>query len=242
MHYFPSITATVATVQFGWNLSYAGWNSSIARNASATTTEALSSTATSLPSHSTIKIEVGGHEKAVFSPSFVSVALGTVLQFELLEQNCTLTQSSVEISCSNSSDFNTKSTQPSLINTTSQHIFQHHVNSSNPLWFYCAHLDCCKPSMIFRLNSANHREELGNQSRSSTLLYHTVYSSATLCSNFNQSTSTYPTTSPASATIQKPQKSAFLPVISNNGEKEHFSLSNSIQLPLFASLWLYFYI
>ena len=116
-------------------------------------------TATTPPTPAqTVTVKVGGQgPKLEFEPPFLSsVAPGTVVRFDFLFKNHTLTESSRDSPCTKLGE--------SAIDTNFQNVnendnpgakpFDLTVDSSTPRWFYCKQANHCGAGMVFALNTA----------------------------------------------------------------------------------------
>jgi plastocyanin len=105
----------------------------------------------------TVTVKVGGQgPKLTFDPPFLpSVAPGTVVRFDFLFKNHTLTESSRYSPCTKSKN--------SLVDTDFQNVneadtpgakpFDLTVDSSSPRYFYCKQANHCGAGMVFALNT-----------------------------------------------------------------------------------------
>ena len=99
----------------------------------------------------TISVEVGND---AFTPSYVTAKSGDVIEFKLVDGTHTVTQSTFMTPCTaTESGFNSGT-------LSSQSPWSLQINSSMPVWMYCAVGDHCAKGMVFSVNS----NENGDQS------------------------------------------------------------------------------
>ncbi|KAF2010516.1 hypothetical protein BU24DRAFT_320898, partial [Aaosphaeria arxii CBS 175.79] len=101
-------------------------------------------------------IVVGAAGKLAFNPDSLSVDNGTILRFNFLGRNHTLTQSSFEHPCRNASLFDTGYEQFNPKNTSGAFVIDYLVETKEPQWFFCAQsspTSHCHAGMVFSLNS-----------------------------------------------------------------------------------------
>ncbi|CAI6336987.1 unnamed protein product [Periconia digitata] len=100
---------------------------------------------------STATVAVGA-EGLNFSPSHVNADIGTVILFNFLALNHTLTQSSLSHPCKASGRFDTGFKQFNPRNVSGQFVVQYEVASDEPQWFFCAQTSHCRSGMVFSVN------------------------------------------------------------------------------------------
>jgi plastocyanin len=102
-----------------------------------------------------VDVVVGAQGKLAFNPESVTVLPGTLLRFDFLGRNHTLTQSSLEHPCLNSSGFDSGFNQFNPQNLSSRFAVELRVQSADPQWFFCAQnlpRSHCAAGMVFSLN------------------------------------------------------------------------------------------
>ncbi|KAI0723752.1 hypothetical protein C8T65DRAFT_599327 [Cerioporus squamosus] len=105
-------------------------------------------------------VKVGGNGSLTYTPNqLTGVANGDVIQFQFLEKNHTVTQSTFAAPCSNVTDASGAVTgvdsgyQFVDPTATSFPVWQITVNNaSTPLWFYCRQAKHCQSGMVFAVN------------------------------------------------------------------------------------------
>jgi hypothetical protein len=212
-----------------------GWNSS--------TSALLASYATTSASHipllnktqQTINILVGSQGRLEFDPDSATVALGSLLIFNFLASNHTLTQSSLRHPCSNGSEFDTGFNQVNPQNTSSKSVVEYLVTSSKPQWFFCAQgipQSYCANGMVFSLNPAG----LVNQSENNARLHYShneTQPTASYCNSLYYSHTSSLVTKTGivlSPMLQGPQKTSSVLETSNAG---HVIKQNTLLVSLF---------
>ncbi len=158
-----------------WNsFSSHGWNSSAKPSCSAVSVGTTPSTnslgISSAPP--TVEITVGAVGGLSFNPESVTVIPGTVLRFDFLGTNHTLTQSSLKHPCVNSSHFDTGFNQFNPKNVSGRFLVDYVVRSNASEWFYCAQsfpTSHCEAGMLFSVNPGNHSAEFSSNAQSSSL-------------------------------------------------------------------------
>lgn len=139
------ITLSIAAAQ-AQKLGAQGWNTSI-------TTKLFDTKLAPI-----IPITVGVAGTLAFSPSSVNASAGTVLRFDFLGLNHTLTQSSFANPCTNSTSdgaFDTGFNQFNPGNISGRFVVDYVVMSDAPQWFFCAQTkqkSHCNAGMVFSLN------------------------------------------------------------------------------------------
>ncbi|KAF2728555.1 hypothetical protein EJ04DRAFT_409330, partial [Polyplosphaeria fusca] len=108
---------------------------------------------------------VGASGHLDFNPSSVSATNGTILRFDFLGLNHTLTQSSLKHPCSNASMFDTSFGQFNPSNISGKFLVDFEVEHERPQWFYCAQaapMSHCEAGMVFSLNPNDSQNEFLN--------------------------------------------------------------------------------
>jgi plastocyanin len=168
-------------------------------------------------------ITVGDGGKLRFSPSTLNASVGSVIAFDFLGLNHTLTQSELENPCYSNSGFDSGFRQYNAANTSGKFIVEYRVTTGNPTWFFCSQVvprSHCQAGMVFSLNSGG-RE---NQFLNSALAAVTAYSSQTglSCQSPARNTST---SFPSGTASTKPgvSLSTISPFISSAGSSKQIS-------------------
>lgn len=104
-------------------------------------------------------VKVGGGSLTYDPPSLTQVQNGDVVQFQFLDKNHTVTQSTFANPCSNITDANGVVTgvdsgyQAVPAGATQFPVWQITVNNASaPLWFYCRQATHCQNGMVFAVN------------------------------------------------------------------------------------------
>jgi plastocyanin len=152
--YHPQ-TMTSSLNPFGgfWSYQGAGWNASQSRSTFPPVVTATSQI---------VNIVVGAEGDLRFNPDSISVSLGTTLRFDFLGKNHTLTQSSFNHPCQNSSGTSTDFEQLNALNQTGKFLFDYKVVSQKSQWFYCAQdfpKSHCHAGMVFSLNPGGEHQD-----------------------------------------------------------------------------------
>jgi plastocyanin len=172
MCYLQTLSVTLAaTTSITWKSLGEGWNVSSLAIAQATPTARLST----LLQQQSIDIRVGDRGMLTFNPESVTVLPGTLLRFDFLGLNHTLTQSSFDDPCHSNLKFDTGFHQFHPQNISGRFQVEYMVNSSRPQWFFCAQnapRPHCASGMVFSLNPdvspQNFADNARHQSRIST--------------------------------------------------------------------------
>lgn len=154
MYSIQGITATIAATGLVWSKGGVNWNSSVATNLP----ESSLTSGVQSPTQQIFEILVGAQGKLAFNSESVTVLPGTVLRFNFLSRNHTLTQSSFQHPCINGSSFDTGFNQFNPRNISGELTVDYHVNSNLPQWFFCAQTlprSHCAAGMVFSLNPKN---------------------------------------------------------------------------------------
>ncbi|KAF2278983.1 uncharacterized protein EI97DRAFT_361235, partial [Westerdykella ornata] len=110
-------------------------------------------------------IVVGAAGQLAFNPDSLSVSKGTVLRFNFLGLNHTLTQSSLAHPCLNSTKFDSRFRQFNPLNISGNFMVEYEMKTEDPQWFYCAQeapkSHCCS-GMVFSLNPGDKMLEFKN--------------------------------------------------------------------------------
>ncbi|KAF2021555.1 hypothetical protein BU24DRAFT_404561 [Aaosphaeria arxii CBS 175.79] len=109
------------------------------------------------PSRPKATITVGAGGRLEFSPPTLEAPIGTIVQFDFLALNHTLTQSSLWDPCSPLPDgFNTGFAQFNPKNISGKYLVEYEVTTKNPQFFFCAQNTLrshCRAGMVFSLNT-----------------------------------------------------------------------------------------
>ncbi|KAH9928535.1 uncharacterized protein BXZ73DRAFT_90588 [Epithele typhae] len=105
-------------------------------------------------------VQVGGAGKLVYTPNeLTGVANGDVIQFQFMDKNHTVTQSTFPAPCSNITDASGAVTGVDsgfqFVDPTSANVPVWQItinNASAPLWFYCRQAKHCQAGMVFAVN------------------------------------------------------------------------------------------
>lgn len=105
-------------------------------------------------------VKVGGNGSLTYTPnSLTGVANGDIVQFQFLDKNHTVTQSTFAAPCSNITDATGAVTGVDsgfqFVNTTATQfpVWQITINNASaPLWFYCRQAKHCQAGMVFAVN------------------------------------------------------------------------------------------
>ncbi|PIL24426.1 hypothetical protein GSI_14180 [Ganoderma sinense ZZ0214-1] len=105
-------------------------------------------------------VQVGGNSSLSYTPSSLTgVANGDIIQFQFLEKNHTVTQSTFASPCSNVTSATGAVTGVDsgfqFVNTSATQfpVWQITINNASaPLWFYCRQAKHCQAGMVFAVN------------------------------------------------------------------------------------------
>jgi plastocyanin len=129
-----------------WNITSPwGWNA----------THTSQATGTASVSHPTTTVTVGEAGKLVFSPSSLNASAGSVIAFNFLGLNHTLTQSHIGDPCRSNQGFDTGFLQFNPANVSGKFIVEIEVVDQDARWFFCAQTvkrSHCQAGMVFSLN------------------------------------------------------------------------------------------
>ncbi|KAF2197903.1 hypothetical protein GQ43DRAFT_336111, partial [Delitschia confertaspora ATCC 74209] len=102
-----------------------------------------------------VEILVGAAGQLVFNPEYVNVSKGTVLRFNFLGLNHTLTQATLSNPCERSTQLDTGFQQFNPMNVSGRFLVDFEVYSEDPQWFHCSQSiprSHCNSGMVFSLN------------------------------------------------------------------------------------------
>ena len=181
-----------------------------------------------------IQIIAGMPGQDYFNPSSINVTTGTVLRFEFLSLNYTLSQSDATHPCSNASVQDPGLQQHVPLNISGASVVEYVVESNQPQWFYCSQAlptSHCHPGMLFSLNPTHTKPEyIGNisSSHSSTTMKTTPKPES--CSALTSSTAPYNTVASAgtNSLYISPTLASVVPDLSNNGHRISYALSSLV--------------
>jgi hypothetical protein len=106
-------------------------------------------------SRPTTTVTVGEAGKLIFSPSSLNASAGSVIAFDFLGLNHTLTQSIIGNPCRSNQGLNTGLQQFNPANVSGKFIVEIKVTDQDPKWFFCAQTvkrSHCQAGMVFSLN------------------------------------------------------------------------------------------
>ncbi|KAF2650675.1 hypothetical protein K491DRAFT_707444 [Lophiostoma macrostomum CBS 122681] len=109
---------------------------------------------------STVIVGAGG--QLVFSPPTVNASIGTVISFDFLSLNHTLTQSEFSNPCQANGEFDTGFRQFNPANVSGSFVVEYEVTALEPQWFFCAQTlkkSHCHAGMVFSLNSGGAQKQ-----------------------------------------------------------------------------------
>ncbi|TVY92353.1 putative GPI-anchored cupredoxin [Lachnellula willkommii] len=101
-------------------------------------------------------VTVGAGNTLTFAPNDLDANIGDIVKFTFLALNHTLTQSSLELPCTNIGGFSTGFNQFNPKNLSGQFVVEYPVRTLDPQWFFCAQTKAkshCRAGMVFALNS-----------------------------------------------------------------------------------------
>ncbi|KAL6161719.1 hypothetical protein ACJQWK_09017 [Exserohilum turcicum] len=119
------------------------------------TTRILQSTGTASVSRPTSTVTVGEAGQLVFSPSSLNASPGSIIAFNFLGLNHTLTQSDIWNPCHSNQGFDTGFRQFNPANVSGKFVVEIEVTSQDAKWFFCAQTvkrSHCRAGMVFSLN------------------------------------------------------------------------------------------
>ncbi|KAF1357339.1 hypothetical protein EJ07DRAFT_36946, partial [Lizonia empirigonia] len=114
----------------------------------------------------TFVVTVGDQGELVFSPPSLNASIGSVVAFNFLASNHTLTQSTLVNPCLYNGGFDSGFKQFNPTNISGKHVIRFKVQTESPQWFFCAQRmkgSHCHAGMVFSLNSGgNHSSFVQN--------------------------------------------------------------------------------
>ena len=218
MYFLQTITSALT-------LSPTTWARRDSWNASVMPSFGLFANHTSSSSPQIVEVLVGAAGRLSFNPDSVSVATGTILRFNFLALNHTLTQSTLSHPCVNSSQFDSGFHQFNPSNISGKFLVDFEVTSNDSQWFYCAQdlpRSHCHSGMVFSLNpSSSHDAFIHNAIETTASAEITQGPSLNYCSkvpNASGGRSTY-NNGTASQGFYRPSIASITPGISSPGKK-----------------------
>lgn len=100
----------------------------------------------------THKVIVGGPNLLTYQPSSVEAAVGDVVEFDFLEKNHTVTQSTFDTPCVFNPAGVKSGFRPNPENILGKEVFTFTVADVKPKWFFCAQAKHCQAGMVFAIN------------------------------------------------------------------------------------------
>jgi hypothetical protein len=101
------------------------------------------------------KVTVAAGNDLIFAPNIIEASIGDTIEFNFLALNHTLTQSLLEVPCTNVGGFSTGFNQFNPKNASGRYLVEYAVKTLDPQWFFCAQTknkSHCHAGMIFALN------------------------------------------------------------------------------------------
>jgi len=139
-------------------LALAQYNYGTTTNAPASTSAPASSTSAAAGSIATVAV---GQNGFTFSPDTLTAAVGSKIVFQIYPGGHSVTQGDFSTPCqSNSTGFNS-----GFVNSNSgpaSSAFTITVNSTDPIWFYCAQVTHCQSGMVGVINPPSSGQSLGD--------------------------------------------------------------------------------
>ncbi|KAI1680242.1 hypothetical protein KJE20_10882 [Pyrenophora tritici-repentis] len=161
-------TAEIAnpTPHLRWNTTSPwGWNATRTLQPTGATDISYPTGTAPVP-HPTAIVTVGEAGKLVFSPSSLNATIGSVIVFDFLGLNHTLTQSELWDPCRSNQLFGSGFHQFNPTNTSGKFVVEFKVVDQDPKWFFCAQTvkrSHCQAGMVFSLNPhGSHAQFLHN--------------------------------------------------------------------------------
>ena len=120
-------------------------------------------TGTSVPSiGTTLTVTVGAEGELKFAPLTLEVPVGSIVMFDFLGLNHTLTESALQDPCRSNNGFDTGFAQFNPANASGRFVVEYKVTDRNPKWFFCAQTakrSHCQAGMVFSLNPGGHQKQ-----------------------------------------------------------------------------------
>ena len=230
MYFLQTLSTSLSVIGPSWSHRTIAWNTSAihtSHHPSASTYSLAMPSAATPASKQVIEIIVGSSGKLIFNPSSVSATEGTILRFNFMGLNHTLTQSSLADPCISSAQLDNGFHQFNPLNITGKFSIDIEVKSTKPQWFYCAQeipKSHCHAGMVFSLNPAGKEVEFVDKAKSSsTHPLITPPPSPKYCHDTGISTSR-PSNVTASSIMHRPNTTAIMPPITNAGSRIEYWL------------------
>ncbi|KAF1840104.1 uncharacterized protein K460DRAFT_250365, partial [Cucurbitaria berberidis CBS 394.84] len=111
-------------------------------------------------------VTVGDAGKLVFSPLSLNATVGSMIAFDFLGLNHSLTQSNFWDPCQSNKMFDSGFEQFNPTNMSGRFVLEYQVTDPSPRWFFCAQRvkrSHCQAGMVFSLNpNGTHSQFLQN--------------------------------------------------------------------------------
>lgn len=174
MFFLQTITSSLAATTSASTIHFrrtAAWNDSTSLQY-AHQSDSLFPAYTPTTPHQVVQILVGAAGQLAFNPNSISVSVGTVLQFNFLGLNHTLTQSQFKNPCQKNGSLNTGFNQFNPMNVSGKFVVDFEVDTDKPQWFYCAQTfrkSHCHAGMVFSVNPGGKADQFIENARNSTI-------------------------------------------------------------------------
>jgi hypothetical protein len=189
--------------------------------------------------NSTFIVNVGDRGELVFSPPSLNASVGSIIAFNFLASNHTLTQSNLSNPCLYNGGFNSGFKQSNPANISGKYVIEFEVQTQDPQWFFCAQrvkASHCNEGMVFSLNPGGEYSRFLQNARSTITADPQPTLTCPLPASdqyLPNSTVVAPSTGTISANIGP--SSVISPPILNSGNEKP-----AIELGLLASLYVLF--
>lgn len=121
--------------------------------AASSTSSAAATVATSA-SGKTVHVVAVGQSGLTFSPNAITAAVGDIVEFQFYPQAHSVAQSSFKAPCAPINDTAFFSGQIPSTSGMAAKTYQLEINSTAPIWFYCATAKHCESGMAGVINQA----------------------------------------------------------------------------------------
>jgi plastocyanin len=138
------------------------------------------------------EVIVGAGNNLTFTPNTIDAGIGDIIKFTFLALNHTLTQSSLELPCTNLGGFSTGFNQFNPQNISGQYLVEYLIKTLDPQWFFCAQTkpkSHCRAGMVFALNPGSQMSSFMSAATETSLPSNAITNKITQAS----STATAPT-------------------------------------------------
>ncbi|KAF1363098.1 hypothetical protein EJ07DRAFT_104029 [Lizonia empirigonia] len=168
--------------------------------------------------NSTFMVTVGDRGELIFSPPSLNASVGSIIAFNFLASNHTLTQSNLTDPCHSNGGFDSGFSQFNPLNISGKNVVEFKVQTNNPQWFFCAQrmkMSHCHAGMVFSLNPGGNQSKFLQNARTTNV----IDAQPTLaCSHLasDVSTTTIVPNSTISAKVE-PSSTVIVPPIADNG-------------------------